>query len=122
MIVEQFRYYADEEQREQILAARRAISRVRSQLGLPSGHILVADPAPEDGPFMIWQCSYEDEVTMAVAEATLAGSADYAAARDQLGRLTKRIEFEIYTADEEKEEQPTDPSAQRAGSQADVQR
>ena len=46
MIVEQIRYYIEEQNKDETLTARREETRVRTELGLPPGHILVADPGP----------------------------------------------------------------------------
>ena len=101
MIIEQIRYYFDESDKEATLLARREESRVRAELGLPPGHILIADPIPTDGPGMVWQCIYEDESGMATATARLIGNAEYETSRDRLRALTIRVELELYTADED---------------------
>ena len=103
MIVEQIRYYATDEDLDQVLEVRRAVGRVRGQLGLPPGQILLADPAPEDGPSLVWQCGYQDEGEMASVQAQLMGNAEYEAARERLGVLAVRVELELYTAEDEAE-------------------
>ncbi|GEM_PF-6218400 len=101
MIIEQIRYHVTGEAAPpEVLEARRAVSTARVSLGLPAGHILVADPAPEDGPAIIWQCGYESETELAIAESAIAGSPEYGAARDRLGSLVERIEIELYASDE----------------------
>jgi hypothetical protein len=99
MIIEQIRYFISEDQKDEILQLRRQVTRIRSQLGLPGGRILLADPSP-DGPAFIWQCGYEDESEMGLTEARLIGNAEYEAARNRLGQLAARVELEIYMADE----------------------
>jgi hypothetical protein len=99
MIIEQIRYFISEDYRDEILQLRREITRIRSQLGLPGGHILLADPTP-DSPTLVWQCGYEDETEMGLTEARLIGNAEYEAARNRLGELAARVELEIYMADE----------------------
>lgn len=101
MIIEQMRYYISEGAEDQVLEVRREVSRLRSLVGAPGGHILIADPPPDDGPALVWQCAYEDESEMAHAEAAIAGNADYSAARERLGGLVSRIELEIYASDED---------------------
>ncbi len=99
MIVEQIRYYIREEDRESVLRARREVVRIRSQVGVPAGQILVADDGPEGGPALIWQCGYADEGEMGMAEAALIGHAEYEAAREELGTLVIRVELELYMND-----------------------
>ena len=107
MIIEQVRYFATSENVAAVIEARRSIDEVRGDLGLPVGHILVADPVPEDSPAIVWQCGYESETQLALAEAAIGNSAEYHGARDRLGALTENVEIELYTIDEiEVEEQP----------------
>jgi hypothetical protein len=101
MIIEQIRYYVDGDEYDHLLQARREVTRIRQQHGVPAGLILIADPNPEDGPVVVWQCSYEDEGDMGTAEATLIGNADYEAARARLSDIVSRVELELYTPDEE---------------------
>lgn len=101
MIVEQIRYYVAEDDCEALLVARRAISHAREARGIPSGHIFVADPVPDDGPAVISQCGYDDDTQMGMAESQLLGDPEYEQARVRLGELAVRIEWEIYTGDEE---------------------
>lgn len=108
MIIEQIRYYIDEDYREQILLARREVNQVRDRLGLPTGLILIADASPEEGPALIWQCGYEDENEMVRVTEALMGNADYEAARDRLGALTERAEMELYVTDEDVPVPPAD--------------
>ncbi len=103
MIIEQIRYYIREEDRESVLRARREVVRTRSQVGVPTGQILVADDGPEGGPALIWQCGYADEGEMGMAEAALIGHAEYEAAREELGTLVIRVELELYMGDVENE-------------------
>jgi hypothetical protein len=103
MIVEQIRYFIGVNGRQELLRARRAMNGVRDRLGLPPGHILVADETVEESPGLIWQCAYADEGELATATNTLMGEADYEATRDQLAQLAVRIELELYTMDEEGE-------------------
>ncbi len=101
MIVEQLRYYVNDQDREQLILARRQVNRVRSELGLPPGKILLADSGLEEGPSLIWQCSYEDESHMAAVEVSLIGNSEYEAARNRVSGLATRVELELYTFDEE---------------------
>jgi hypothetical protein len=101
MIVEQIRYYIEEQDKDETLLARREETRVRVELGLPPGHILVADPGPPEVPALVWQCIYEDESAMAAATAKLIGNAGYEAIRERLRALTLKVELELYTADED---------------------
>jgi hypothetical protein len=100
MIIEQIRYYTDEATLEQLLGIRREVGRLRQELGLPPGFVLIADPPPDDGPAMIWQCGYEDESEMGLAEAKLIGNTDYESARSRLAALAMRVELELYMSDE----------------------
>ena len=99
MIVEQIRYYIREDDRDSVLRARREVVRIRGQVGVPAGQILVADDGPEGGPALIWQCGYADEGEMGMAEAALIGHAEYEAAREELGTLVIRVELELYMND-----------------------
>jgi hypothetical protein len=63
--------------------------------------LLIADPPPDDGPAVVWQCGYENEHMLSVAETAIAGSSEYASARDKLSTIVSKIEIELYTADEE---------------------
>jgi hypothetical protein len=100
MIIEQVRYFATADNVPAVVDARRSIDTVRGNLGLPVGHILVADPIPDDSPAIVWQCGYESETQLALAEAAIGNSAEYHAARDRLGDLTENVEIELYTIDE----------------------
>jgi hypothetical protein len=48
----------------------------------------------------VWQCGYESETQLALAEATIGNSTEYHEARDRLGELTENVEIELYTIDE----------------------
>lgn len=101
MIIEQIRYFLnDDEESAEAAEQRKAVDEVRRSMGLPLGQILVADPPADDGPALVWQCAYQSEHMLAVAESAIADSQAYAAARDQLSRYVSRIEIELYTADE----------------------
>jgi hypothetical protein len=100
MIVEQIRYYVRDEDRDALLAVRRSITRLREARGLPAGYIFVADPVPDECPAVIWQCGYNDDTEMGMAEAQLLGNAEYEEARKRLSALVTRIELEIYASDE----------------------
>lgn len=101
MIIEQIRYYFLQDQRDEILRARREVTRIRRTVGIPPGHILVADPAPEEGPTLVWQCGYTDESELGTADARLIGNEEYEAARERLNTLVTRVELELYMTDEE---------------------
>lgn len=103
MIIEQIRYYTAEDAVDQILEARREVSNLRRQLNLPPGRILIADPAPEGTPAVVWQCAYEDEGLMGSAEAAVMGHADYEAARGRLATLAVRVEVELFMTDDEED-------------------
>src|SRR5947209_2759356 len=100
MIIEQIRYFMAEDRMEEILEVRREVTRIRRELGLPSGQILVADPPPDDGPVLVWQCGYEDESELGAAQAALMGNPRYEEMRDRLGTPVARVELEIYAADD----------------------
>jgi hypothetical protein len=100
MIVEQIRYFLSEENHDAVVTARRRVDLARNARGLPPGRILIADPVPEDGPAILWQCVYADDDEMAVASTSLIGNEDYEAARAQLAELIVRAELEVYTLDE----------------------
>ncbi|HZU11552.1 MAG TPA: hypothetical protein VFB58_01830 [Chloroflexota bacterium] len=99
MIVEQIRYYLAEENLEDFLAARRELSSLRARLDLPEGRSLIADPVPDEGPAVVWQCGYDDEGQMGLAEARLMGSEEYASARERINALVERVVLELYSAD-----------------------
>jgi hypothetical protein len=101
MLIEQIRYFVDEDKREELLIVRREIDRFRTEAGMPPGHILLSDDTPAGGPTIVWQCGYEDEGQMGMADAQLIGNAAYEAAREQLNSLVQRIELELYTSDED---------------------
>ena len=101
MVIEQIRYFVDEDKREELVEVRREIDRFRTEAGMPPGHILLSDDTPSGGPTVVWQCGYEDEGQMGLADARLIGNADYEAARERLSSLVQRVELELYTSDEE---------------------
>lgn len=102
MIVEQLRYFiVDEEAITEAVQRRRAMDDVRGALGIAKGKILVADPPLDEGPAIVWQCLYESEHALAVAEAAITGSSEYAAPRNKLSEIVSRIEIELYTTDED---------------------
>jgi hypothetical protein len=100
MILEQIRYYVDDDNRDAFLQVRRDLSAIRGEVGIPVGHLLRADPVPEDGPFLLWQCTYEDEAEMGMAEMRLMQTPSYEAARTRLGALVARMELEFYTVED----------------------
>jgi hypothetical protein len=100
MIIEQIRYFLDEQGREELLAARREISAIRESAGIPGGRILIADGDVEGTPYLLWQCGYGDEAEMGMAETALIGNPTYEAARDRVGALAVRVELELYIADD----------------------
>lgn len=104
MIIEQIRYFGPDEAAEEICRARREVDDIRVQLGLPRGLVMLADPVPDDSPAVVWQCAYETEGHLAVAESAIAGSQEYGTARDHLATLVQRTEIEVYTADSEEPE------------------
>ncbi|HZT96758.1 MAG TPA: hypothetical protein VFB34_07960 [Chloroflexota bacterium] len=99
MIVELIRYRVAEADVDAALEARRALSAVRERLGLPPGYILLADPPADEGPAMVWQCGYQSETQLAVAEAAIAGSTEYSEVRDRLAPIVEAIEIEMYVSD-----------------------
>ena len=102
MIIEQIRYYISEENLDRAVQARREETGIREEMRLPAGRILVADPIPDEGPGLIWQCGYDDESDMAQSSSALIGNERYEAARALLGSLCSRVELELYmTIDEE---------------------
>lgn len=101
MVIEQIRYFVDEDKREDLLVVRREIDRYRVEAGMPPGHILVSDDTPAGGPTVVWQCGYEDEGQMGMADTQLIGHAEYEAARERLASLVQRVELELYTSDDE---------------------
>jgi len=103
VIIEQIRYWTGADV-EPLLDARRRLSRVRREQGLPPGHILLADEAPSESPCLVWQCGYGDEGEMGMVETRLIGDAEYEEARAQLGELSERVEVELYLTDPESEE------------------
>lgn len=99
MIIEQIRYFVDEPYRDQLVDVRREIARIREGLGVPGGHILIADPPPDDGPCLVWQCAYSDEGELGYVETKLVGHAGYEEARERVAPLVTRVELELYTID-----------------------
>ena len=100
MLIEQIRYFVDEDKRQDLLAVRREIDTYRTAAGMPPGQILLSDDTPAGGPTVVWQCSYRDEGEMGLADVHLIGHADYESARERLSTLVQRVELELYTLDE----------------------
>lgn len=100
MIVEQIRYFAAEDDVEELIRLRRNIDAVRQSLQLPPGRILIADPVVDDAPAVVWQCVYDDEGDLGEVEARLIGNETYEEARHHVADIVQRIELELYTADE----------------------
>ncbi len=100
MIVEQIRYFVDEDKRRELVETRRELDRIRQAAGMPAGRILLSDATPSGGPTVVWQCAYDDEGDMGLADAHLIGQADYEAARERLSGLVQRVELELYTSDD----------------------
>jgi hypothetical protein len=101
MLIEQIRYFVDEDNRDELVSVRREIDRFRTEAGMPSGQILLSDATPSGGPTVVWQCGYEDEGEMGLADARLIGNAEYEAARQRLASLVQRVELELYTTDDD---------------------
>jgi hypothetical protein len=100
MIIEQIRYFVPEDRCDAVVSTRREIDRIRSAVNVPPGHILLADETPSGAPTVVWQCAYEDEGEMGLADARLIGNVDYEAARERLAQLVDRVELELYTSDD----------------------
>ena len=100
MLIEQIRYFFAEDDRDEILEVRRQESRIREEMGLPRGVILIPDSSPDDEPMLAWQCGYEDESEMGTIEQSLLGSDAYREVRNRLGDLVTRAEMELYVTDE----------------------
>jgi hypothetical protein len=101
MLIEQIRYFVDEDNRGELVSVRREIDRFRTEAGMPPGQILLSDATPAGGPTVVWQCGYEDEGEMGLADARLIGNAEYEAARQRLASLVQRVELELYTTDDD---------------------
>lgn len=74
---------------------------MRIGLGLPSGLTLIADPVPDDGPAVLWQCGYQSETELARAESAIPASPEYGEASGVVRELATLIEIELYTAEDE---------------------
>lgn len=103
MIIEQIRYFFTADDAAPLIEARRRVTRIRKDLGLPPGHILIADDGPQQGPVVVWQCGYEDESQMGMAETRLIGNPEYEEARTTLAGLVSQVEVELYLIDEDAE-------------------
>jgi hypothetical protein len=100
VLIEQIRYFFDPNALDEILEARRQVSRIRESLGVSAGIILIPDDPSEDEPLLVWQSSYEDESQLAGTEQLLIGSEEYKAARDHLGSLIARVDLDLFVSDE----------------------
>lgn len=105
MILEQIRYYVEEDKRDLFLQVRQDLSAIRREAGIPPGRLLLADPVPDEGPFLVWQCAYGDEAQMGVAETRLMEDPDYESARTRLGELVARVELEFYTIEDDSDQE-----------------
>jgi hypothetical protein len=101
MLIEQIQYFFKEDDRDEVLNVRRQESRIRDEMGLPPGVILLPDSAPGDEPMLAWQCGYEDETEMSSSEQALLGSDNYRTVRNRLGELVTRVEMELYVSDDQ---------------------
>ena len=101
MLIEQIRYYFDEDNRDAVLDARREESRIRADLRIPAGVILLPDESPAEKPFIAWQCGYGDESEMGNAEQALLGSEGYREVRNRIAGLATTVEVELYVTDED---------------------
>jgi hypothetical protein len=100
MILEQIRYFVSADNRESAVALRRRIAGIRRDAGVPEGKVLLADDDGDDCPQVVWQCGYENEAEMGMAETQLIGNTAYEEARAELGALGIRVVLELYTVDE----------------------
>jgi hypothetical protein len=100
MILEQIRYHVSPDTHDGVLALRRRIALIRREAGVPEGKVLLADDDGDDSPQIVWQCGYEDEGDLGLAETRLIGNTAYEEARAQLGALGVRVVLELYIADE----------------------
>lgn len=103
MLIEQVRYYFEEADRNEVLRVRRQESRIREQLEIAPGVILVPDAMPADEPMLAWQCGYQNEAEMGNAEQALLGSEEYETVRNRLAGLVTRVEMELFVVDDEEE-------------------
>lgn len=100
MLIEQIRYHFEPESRADVLDALREMSRLRHQLRVAAGAILIPDETPADEPSIVWQCGYADEDEMSATETALLGSDEYESARHRMAAAAQRVEMELYVTDD----------------------
>jgi dienelactone hydrolase len=101
MLIERTHYYAKPGRAAEVLATRRAASRVRAALGLAPGRIFARAGPDGDGPDVGWECSFLDEEAHRRDLAVRAGSPEFAAVRARMTALIDRFERLVLRPDEE---------------------
>jgi len=98
-IVEVTNYYAKSGMAAAVLKMRRRGTRLRLELGLPPGRILIGDGA--SGPDVRWDCSFISREVFETDLATRDTSPEFVAQRRQMGALLDRFERHVMVEDQE---------------------
>lgn len=97
-IVEATNYFAKQGQASAVLEQRRQATRIRCELGLDPGEILVLREG--NGPDVRWECRFPTRAAYDADMAARAGSETFSQARRVMHTLVDRFERHVYEVDE----------------------
>ncbi len=99
LIVETTSYHAKPGMTDAVLEMRRRGTRLRLELGLPPGRILVRDGA--SGPDVRWDCMFASRAAFEADLAARDASPEFALQRQRMGALLERFERHVMVEDQE---------------------
>lgn len=94
MIIETTNYFAKPGKQADVLAQRRAATRIRIALGLKPGTIMIR--RSENGPDVRWHCEFEDGAAFERDLQARGASPEFAAARNAMHELLERFERHVH--------------------------
>lgn len=93
--IERTYYFAKPGMASKVLDARRTASRVRTEIGLPSGRITVRAEGSDPGADVEWECRFPDRAAREADFAARADSPAFEAARATMSALIDRFERHV---------------------------
>jgi len=91
IVVQNF-YYPKPGKENEVLETRQRASKVRGQLGLPVGRILLRTSVSTTQPYIIWECEYPSLQAREEDVAKLDGSEDFTKVQEHMGTLLEKFD------------------------------